>query len=78
MQNIDNGTVKINTSFAGFVEKTFVEPNATPEYYLYYRFSKKDTNITTSASREDIVNKKNSINLNNIPNLNNIIIEQLF
>jgi hypothetical protein len=44
MQNIDNGTVKINTSFAGFVEKTFVEPNATPEYYLYYRFSKKDTN----------------------------------
>jgi hypothetical protein len=44
MQNIDNGTVKINTSFAGFVEKTFVEPNASPEYYLYYRFSKKDTN----------------------------------
>ena len=44
MQNIDNGTVKINTSFAGFVEKTFVEPNSTPEYYLYYRFSKKDTN----------------------------------
>ena len=44
MQNIDNGTVKINTSFAGFVEKTFVEPNATPEYYLYYRFSKRDTN----------------------------------
>ena len=44
MQNIDNGTVKINTSFAGFVEKTFIEPNSTPEYYLYYRFSKKDTN----------------------------------
>lgn len=44
MQNIDNGTVKINTSFAGFVEKTFVESNSTPEYYLYYRFSKKDTN----------------------------------
>ena len=44
MQNIDNGTVKINTAFAGFVEKTFVEPNATPEYYLYYRFSKRDTN----------------------------------
>ena len=44
MQNIDNGAVKINTAFAGFVEKTFVESNATPEYYLYYRFSKRDTN----------------------------------
>ncbi len=43
MQNSDNGTIKINTAFAGFVEKIFDEPNANPEYYLYYRFSKKDT-----------------------------------
>ena len=43
MQNIDNGNLKINTSSAGFVEKVFIEPNAEPEYYLYYRFTKKDT-----------------------------------
>lgn len=44
MQNIDTGQVKINTSYAGFVEKIFDDPNTPPEYYLYYRFSKKDTN----------------------------------
>ena len=36
--------LKINTKFAGFVEKTFIEPNSPPEYYVYYKFSKKDTN----------------------------------
>ena len=44
MQNSERGNLKINTSFAGFVEKIFDDPNALPEYYLYYRFSKQDTN----------------------------------
>lgn len=44
MQNTENGGLKINTSFAGFVEKIFDDPNAAPEYYLYYRFTKQNTN----------------------------------
>lgn len=44
MQNIENGSTKINTKFAGFVEKEFIEPNSEDEYYLYYRFTKQDTN----------------------------------
>ncbi len=43
MQNLDNGAMKINTKFAGFVEKTFDDPNAKPEYYVYYKFSKNAT-----------------------------------
>jgi hypothetical protein len=43
MQNTENGGLKINTSFAGFVEKIFDDPNAVPEYYLYYRFTKQNT-----------------------------------
>ena len=44
MQNSDNGTIKINTEFAGFVEKILIEPNASPEYYVYYQFTPRDTN----------------------------------
>ena len=44
MKNSENGIVKINTDFAGFVEKVFDDPNATPEYYIYYRFTKQNTN----------------------------------
>jgi len=44
MQNISTGILKINSAFAGFVEKEFDDPNTPSEYYLYYRFSKSDTN----------------------------------
>lgn len=38
------GIPKIISASAGFVNKVFVEPNSLPEYYLYYRFTKNDTN----------------------------------
>jgi hypothetical protein len=38
------GIPKIISAGAGFVNKVFVEPNSLPEYYLYYRFTKNDTN----------------------------------
>jgi len=44
MQNIETGVMKINTKFAGFVEKIFDDPNAKPEYYVYYKFTKNETN----------------------------------
>jgi hypothetical protein len=43
MVNVETGIPKITTRPAGFVEKTQIEPNATPEYYIYYRFTSKDT-----------------------------------
>lgn len=43
MKNQHTGEYKILNSPAGFVEKTFIEPNAKIEYYLYYKFSQSDT-----------------------------------
>jgi hypothetical protein len=44
MVNTETGIPKITTRAAGFVEKTQLEPNATPEYYIYYKFTSRDTN----------------------------------
>jgi len=44
MVNVETGIPKISTRPAGFVEKTQMDPNATPEYYIYYQFNSKDTN----------------------------------
>jgi hypothetical protein len=43
MKNNLTGSYKILNSIGGFVEKTFVEPNAKVEYYIYYKFSTTDT-----------------------------------
>ena len=42
MVNIETGIPKIMSRPAGFVEKTFIDPNAEPEYYLYYQFTNRD------------------------------------
>jgi hypothetical protein len=39
-----SGIPKIVSNGAGFVSKTFIDPIFTPEYYIYYKFSEKDTN----------------------------------
>lgn len=44
MVNSDSGVLKIVSKPAGFVEKTFLDPNAEPEYYIYYQFTNTDTN----------------------------------
>jgi len=44
MVDSDTGVPKISSRPAGFVEKTFLDPNAEPEYYIYYQFTSKDTN----------------------------------
>jgi hypothetical protein len=44
MVDVETGIPKINSKSAGFVEKTFLDPNAEPEYYIYYQFTNKDTN----------------------------------
>ena len=44
MVDSNTGIPKISSRPAGFVEKTFLDPNAEPEYYIYYQFTSKDTN----------------------------------
>ena len=44
MIDIETGSYKIHLEPAGFVEKTQIEPNSKPEYYIYYKFPKKYTN----------------------------------
>ena len=45
MVNSETGIPKIISRPGGFVEKTFDDPNAEPEYYIYYQFTKQDTSI---------------------------------
>jgi hypothetical protein len=45
MINSETGIPKITSRPAGFVEKIFDDPNAEPEYYIYYQFTKQDTSI---------------------------------
>ena len=44
MVSTENGIPKITTRPGGFVEKTFIDPNAESEYYIYYQFTNTDTN----------------------------------
>jgi len=43
MVNTENSIPKVFTKSAGFVEKLEMNENATPEYYVYYRFTTQDT-----------------------------------
>jgi hypothetical protein len=43
MVDADTGIPKIITRPAGFVAKKFLDPNAEPEYYVYYQFNGSDT-----------------------------------
>ena len=44
MVNSETGIPKITSRPGGFVEKIFDDPNAEPEYYIYYQFKNRDTN----------------------------------
>ena len=44
MINVKTGGYKILNMKGGFVEKTFIDPNAETEYYVYYKFTSIDTN----------------------------------
>ena len=44
MVDVDSGIPKITSRPAGFVEKTFIDPNSEPEYYIYYQMTSTDTN----------------------------------
>jgi hypothetical protein len=44
MTNLETGIPKIVGKPAYIVEKTQLDPNALPEYYIYYQFRSQDTN----------------------------------
>lgn len=43
MVDIETGIPKIQNKPAGLVNKTFMDPNAEPEYYIFYQFSNFET-----------------------------------
>ena len=43
MIDVKTGGYKILNKKGGFVEKTFIDPNAEVEYYVYYKFTSSDT-----------------------------------
>ena len=44
MVSVDTGIPKISTRPSGFVSVEQLDPNADPEYFVYYQFSPRDTN----------------------------------
>ena len=44
MTDTETGIPKITSRPGGFVNKTFLNPNTEPEYYIYYQFKNKETN----------------------------------
>jgi hypothetical protein len=59
MKNMEDGSYKIINSNGGFVEKTFLDPNAKTEYYVYYRFSENETNLPGTYEGEFIFKNDN-------------------
>ncbi len=55
MINTENGVIKIASKPAYIVEKLFTEPNASPEYYVYFQFNSRDTNTPGRYSGEFIL-----------------------
>jgi len=43
MVDVETGIPRISTRPAGYVNKILLDPNAEPEYYVYYQFSNFDT-----------------------------------
>jgi hypothetical protein len=72
------GIPKIYSKTARFVEKLGLDPNASPEYYIYYKFTTQDTNrvgryegqfvfiIDTSSGNILTILTGATLNLNNI------------
>lgn len=44
MKNIENGIPKILMNNSYITSKTKTDPDSPTEYYIYYKFSKRDTN----------------------------------
>lgn len=55
MINTENGIIKIASKPAYIVEKLFIEPNASPEYYVYFQFNSRDTSTPGRYSGEFIL-----------------------
>jgi len=42
MRNVEDGTYKVLNQSAGIIQKVLLSENAPVEYYIYYRWRKKD------------------------------------
>lgn len=43
MIDVETGNPKITSKPGGFVSKTFIDPDTPTEYYIYYKFTKRET-----------------------------------
>ena len=58
MKNEKNGVIKLSNKRAFITNKTNLNPNAPNEYYIYYRFSNKDTNKEGRYVGQFLINTK--------------------
>lgn len=61
MVNTESGIPKISSKSAGFVTKTFADPNAETEYYIYYQFNNRDTNKVGRYEGEFLIRNSDGV-----------------
>ena len=78
MVDVETGIPKISSKPAGFVEKTSMDPNADPEYYIYYQFTSKDTNRVGRYEGEFMLRNSDGVLILPIREKLNINIQESF
>lgn len=78
MVDVETGIPKISSKPAGFVEKTSMDPNAEPEYYIYYQFTSKDTNRVGRYEGEFMLRNSDGVLILPIREKLNINIQESF
>ena len=78
MVDVETGIPKITSRPGGFVEKTSMDPNAEPEYYIYYQFTSKDTNRVGRYEGEFMLRNSDGVLILPIREKLNINIQESF
>ena len=61
MNDVYTGRPKISSKRAGFVHKTFVNPDTPVEYYIYYQFTKRDTNTVSRYEGQFLLSNEQGV-----------------
>jgi len=61
MNDVYTRRPKISSKRAGFVHKTFVNPDTPVEYYIYYQFTKRDTNTVSRYEGQFLLSNEQGV-----------------
>jgi hypothetical protein len=61
MKKVDDGLFKILNKPCGVTNKIFIEPNSPTEYYIYYKFTQRDTDTDGRYEGEFLIRTDSGI-----------------